>query len=189
MDDDIFAQAMRGVQPLQGKGRAVGIVAPDVHTTPRAALNMQVLCNNRLQFALSHMGEYVEGHVVGLDAIIMNKLRAGQFRPEARMDLHGFHAKQAYQTLVGFFRSAWYKGVCTVLVVPGRGKNSPDGIGVLRDKLQYWFTQEPFKRVVLAFCTARPADGGPGSVYVLLRKIRKKREIYWECMPQDPDLY
>ena len=60
-----------------------------------------------------------------------------------------------------------------VIVVPGRGRNSPDGIGILREKLKLWFTQEPFKRVVLAFCTARPHDGGPGSLYVLLRKYKK----------------
>ena len=76
-----------------------------------------------------------------------------------------------------------------MLVVPGRGRNSPDGQGVLRGKLQTWLTQEPFKRVVLAFCTAQPHDGGPGSVYVLLRKYRKKGRVYWERLPADADLY
>ncbi len=28
----------------------------------------------------------------------------------------------------------------TVLVIPGRGKNSPDGMGVLREKVQAWLT-------------------------------------------------
>lgn len=55
-------------------------------------------------------------------------------------------------------------------------------MGVLREKLQSWLTQDPFKRVVLAFCTAQSHDGGPGSVYVLLRKYRKKGRIYWERM-------
>lgn len=43
--------------------------------------------------------------------------------------------------------------------------------------------------MVLAFCTAQSHDGGPGSVYVLLRKYRKKGRIYWERMPADADLY
>lgn len=60
---------------------------------------------------------------------------------------------------------------------------------MLRGKLQTWLTQEPFKRVVLAFCTAQPHDGGPGSVYVLLRKYRKKGRVYWERLPADADLY
>ena len=114
--------------------------------------------------------EYMEGHVVGLDQMIMNKLRAGGLSPEAHLDLHGLNAQQAFETLRGFMRGSWYKGLRTILVVPGRGKNSPDG-------------------VVLAFCTAQPHDGGPGSVYVLLRKYKKKGRVYWERMPADADLY
>lgn len=191
VDDDAqaFLKAMVMVEPLVGKGRDV---APEI--TPSTALHvsenaLQDFMDGKLEFALALTGEYLEGHVVGLDDITMNKLRAGQFSPEAHLDLHGLNAMQAYQALVGFFRSAWYKGLRTVLVVPGRGKNSPDGIGILREKLQSWLTQDPFKRVVLAFCTARPADGGPGSVYILLRKYRKKGKIYWERMPADPDLF
>ena len=121
--------------------------------------------------------------------MILNKLRAGGLSPEAHLDLHGLNAMQAFEALRGFFKGSWYKGLRTVLVVPGRGRNSPDGMGVLREKLQSWLTQDPFKRVVLAFCTAQPHDGGPGSVYVLLRKYRKKGRIYWERMPADSDLY
>jgi len=40
----------------------------------------------------------------------------------------------------------------------------------------------------LAFCTAKPVDGGPGSLYVLLRKYRKKGKIFWERYPVDLDL-
>jgi DNA-nicking Smr family endonuclease len=60
----------------------------------------------------------------------------------------------------------------TVLVVPGRGRNSPNGMGVLREKLPHWLTQEPFKRVVLPFGTARSHDGVLGGIYLLLRKYR-----------------
>lgn len=189
-EDETFSLAMRGVRPLEGKGRAVSPAAPIAGAPPCAVdAAMRDVLDGKLEFAVSLTGEYLEGHVVGLDAVTMHKLRAGQYSPEAHLDLHGLNAAQAFQSLVGFFRSAWYKGLRTLLVVPGRGRNSPHGVGVLRDKLQSWLTQEPFKRVVLGFCTARPADGGPGSVYVLLRKMRKKGEICWERMPADSDLY
>jgi DNA-nicking Smr family endonuclease len=74
-----------------------------------------------------------------------------------------------------------------LLLIPGRGKNSPDGVAVLRERVQAWLTQDPLKRVVLAFCTARPVDGGPGSLYVLLRKYRKKGKVLWERCPVDLD--
>jgi DNA-nicking Smr family endonuclease len=74
-----------------------------------------------------------------------------------------------------------------VLLIPGRGRNSPNGVAVLRDCIRVWLTREPFKRVVLAFCTAETADGGPGSLYVLLRKYKKRGKIYWNRAPVDEE--
>jgi len=188
-EEDDFLLAMKQVTPLQGKGRDVPPAVAQSTPPPSADTSLQDFLDGKLEFALSMTDEYMEGHVVGLDQMIMNKLRAGGLSPEAHLDLHGLNAQQAFETLRGFMRGSWYKGLRTILVVPGRGKNSPDGVGVLRGKLQSWLTQDPFKRVVLAFCTAQPHDGGPGSVYVLLRKYKKKGRVYWERMPADADLY
>ena len=191
MDEDAaaFLTAMGSVSPLSGGGRDVA-PAPEPGTPPpHDDTSLQDFLDGKLEFALSFTDEYLEGHVVGLDQMILNKLRAGGLSPEANLDLHGLNAMQAFEALRGFFKGSWYKGLRTVLVVPGRGRNSPDGFGILREKLQSWLTQDPFKRVVLAFCTAQPHDGGPGSVYVLLRKYRKKGRIYWERMPADSDLF
>ncbi len=184
-----FMRAMGEVRPLQARGREVSPEPQPGTPPPQGEVSLQDFMDGKLEFALSFTDEYLEGHVVGLDQMIMNKLRAGGLSPEAHLDLHGLNAVQAFEALRGFMRGCWYKGLRTVLVVPGRGRNSPDGMGVLREKLQSWLTQDPFKRVVLAFCTAQPHDGGPGSVYVLLRKYRKKGRIYWERTPADADLY
>ncbi len=184
-----FLAAMGTVSPLTGSGRDVAPTPAPGTPPPHGEMSLQDFMDGKLEFALTFSDEYLEGHVVGLDQMILNKLRAGGLSPEAHLDLHGLNALQAFEALRGFFKGSWYKGLRTVLVVPGRGRNSPDGMGVLREKLQSWLTQDPFKRVVLAFCTAQPYDGGPGSVYVLLRKYRKKGRIYWERMPADSDLY
>ena len=184
-----FLAAMGTVSPLTGGGRDVVPAPAPATPPPHGELSLQDFMDGKLEFALTFSDEYLEGHVVGLDQMILNKLRAGGLSPEAHLDLHGLNAMQAFEALRGFFKGSWYKGLRTVLVVPGRGRNSPDGMGVLREKLHSWLTQDPFKRVVLAFCTAQPHDGGPGSVYVLLRKYRKKGRIYWERMPADSDLY
>lgn len=188
-EEALFLEAARGASPLSGGGR-------DLPRKPRLGappalgqMSLQDFMEGRLEFAISNTDEYLEGHVVGLDEPTMNKLRQGEFSPEAHLDLHGLNSMQAFETLRHFFRAAWYKSIRCVLLVPGRGRNSPDGLGVLRAKLQIWLVQEPFKRIVLAFCTARPCDGGPGSVYVLLRKFRKKGRICWDRMPADADLY
>lgn len=188
-DEDAFLLAMKQVSPLSGRGRAVPPAVNPQTPPPAADTSLQDFLDGKLEFALSFTDEYLEGHVVGLDPLIMGKLRSGSLSPEAHLDLHGLNVLQAFETLRGFMRGSWYKGLRTVLLVPGRGKNSPDGIGILRSKLQTWLTQEPFKRIVLAFCTAQPHDGGPGSIYVLLRKFRKKGRIYWERLPADADLF
>lgn len=186
---DAFLLAMRNAKPLPGKGREV---VPGMEAKKNAAMaepGFEELLGQSLEFTLMYSDEYLEGHVAGLDELIMNRLRAGQMSPEAHLDLHGLNAEQAFETLRVFMRDAWFKSLRTVLVVTGRGLNSPFGQGVLRRKLQTWLTQEPFKRVVLGFCTARPHDGGPGSIYVLLRKFRKKGRISWDRYSGDADLY
>ena len=186
-----FASAMRDVTPLDGKGRAIQPEVPQPQSVPSPAANpLQDFMEGKIEFSLASTDEYVEGHVIGLDLGIVGRLQAGQLSPEAHLDLHGLNAEPAFQTLVGFMRHSYLCGRRVVLVVPGRGRNSPAGIGVLREKVQEWFTQDPFRRVILAFCTARQVDGGPGSLYVLLRKFRKDRgKVVWDRNPTDPDLY
>jgi DNA-nicking Smr family endonuclease len=41
---------------------------------------------------------------------------------------------------------------------------------VLKQGIQRWLTQGKLAKMVLAFATARPHDGGAGAVYVLLRR-------------------
>ncbi len=183
-----FLRAMGDARPLAGRGREVAPVAETATPPPGSELSFRELMEGTLEFAVSFSDEYLEGHVVGLDPLIMGRLRSGALSPEAHLDLHGLNAVQAFGALRDFMRGAWYRSLRVVLIVPGRGRNSPQGQAVLREKLQLWLTQEPFKRVVLAFCTARPHDGGPGSVYVLLRKFRTKGRICWERLPMDADL-
>ena len=188
-DSEDFFAAVKGTVLLKGGGREVMPETQQTAFTMQNSDDFQNMLEKQLEFSLECKGEYIEGHVVGIDELTMQKLRAGLYSPEKHLDLHGLNAIQAYQALVIFIKKSWYKGMRTVLLIPGRGKNSPSGIGVLREKIQFWLTQEPFKRVVLAFCTALPKDGGPGTIYVLLRKYKKKGKIYWEIVPSDPDLF
>lgn len=187
-DASAFLLAMRKTRPLAGKGREVA-PRPPRRENPVREQGFEELLAAQTEFTLSYSDEYLEGKAAGLDEMIMNRLRQGQMSPEASLDLHGLNAEQAFEALRFFIRDAWFKGLRVILVVTGRGKNSPAGQSVLRRKLHEWLAHEPFKRVVLAFCTAMPHDGGPGSVYVLLRKFRKKGHISWDTLPPDADLY
>ncbi len=190
-DEGIFTQAMAGVQNLNGSGRAVPLLppAPKPALKPKPVHPLQDFLDGKIEFSLEYTEEYLEGHVKGLDSQVINKMKAGAYSFEAHMDLHGLNAAQAWEALVGFFRSSYHKGHRCVLVVPGRGLNSPGGTGILRERLQTWFTKEPFKYVILAFSTALPKHGGAGALYVLLRKQKKSRgKIAWDIIPPDADL-
>ena len=190
-DSRDFFSAIKGTTPLAGSGRDIPVepAAPPVPVhDPRHPL--QDFMEGKVEFSVAATAEYAEGHVLGLDLSIVGQLQARQFSPEAHIDLHGLNSEQAFSNLVNFFRSSYYKGVRVALVVTGRGLNSLNGVPVLRAKVQEWFTHDPFKRVVLAFCTAKQEDGGAGAFYVLLRKYKKNAgKIRWDAMPSDPDLF
>ncbi|GFM36605.1 Smr/MutS family protein [Desulfovibrio psychrotolerans] len=192
-DAEAFLRAMQGVEGITAGGRDVQ-KKPErparVQQAARSADALQDVLDGGAEFHLEYSEEFIQGHVSGFDPMVLGRLRAGQFSPEAHLDMHGMVAQEAYEALTGFMRGAYVKGLRTVLLIPGRGKNSPEGFGVLRENLQHWLTRDPFKRVVLAFCTAQPRDGGAGAVYVMLRKFKKSRgKIQWDRMPPDPDLY
>jgi DNA-nicking Smr family endonuclease len=41
---------------------------------------------------------------------------------------------------------------------------------VLKEHLPLWLTRGPAKKMILAFSTARPYDGGTGAIYILLKR-------------------
>ena len=189
-EDMLFAKAMHGVSPVSGKGRDVTLPAGQGRSAPAQdpAKALRDVLEGRVEFALHHTDEFMEGYVVGVDPLVLARLRGGQYSPEKHLDMHGMNARQAYDALTWFIRDAYQRGLRCVVVVTGRGRNSPDGVGVLRPMLQRWLSRDPFKRVVLAFCTARPGDGGPGAAYVLLRKYKKSRgKIIWDHTPSDEE--
>lgn len=188
-DEDLFSMAMSGVSRMGGaeSGRQVAArVAPAPLPTARdadeeARAKLYDLVSGKVEFELEYTDEYVQGFVRGLDQKIFRQLKAGQLSPEAHLDLHGLNAEQAYESLLLFTRDQYYQGRRCLLLIPGRGINSPGGMPVLKQELKSWLTRDPLKRVVLAFCTAQPRHGGAGALYVLLRQ-RKKTEgkVRWE---------
>jgi DNA-nicking Smr family endonuclease len=178
-ETDLFAQAMGGVERLasQGPERVAG---PPPAQAPMPVDQewekaMEKFVAGDLDFELEFTEEYMSGCVRGLDPLVFQQLKAGKFSREAHVDLHGQNSAQAYENTLFFLREAYLQGLRCVLIVCGRGLNSPGGLSVLKRELQGWLTREPLRRVVLAFCTARAADGGAGALYVLLRRMRKDK--------------
>jgi DNA-nicking Smr family endonuclease len=64
-----------------------------------------------------------------------------------------------------------------LMIIHGRGLKSHEG-PVLKNCVVNWLSSGILSSYVLAFCSARPCDGGTGAVYVLLKaRPDKKKKI------------
>jgi DNA-nicking Smr family endonuclease len=177
-----FAAAMADVRPLSADPR-VDAPAPATLTTRRtvdedaeALAVLSDLVTGNGDFDISDSTEYVEGAVVGLDPRILRRLRRGEFAYQAMIDLHGMSAAVARVEVERFITNALAEGHREVLIVHGRGHNSKDNVPVLKERLKSWLARGRIGRGILAFTSARAADGGAGALYVLLRRRRGAKE-------------
>ena len=111
----------------------------------------------------------------GLDPRVLRRLRNGEFSVQADLDLHGSDAESARSLVARLIADAHAQGLRCVRIVHGKGRNSPGREPVLKRSLPRWLVRGPARRVVLAYTSASPTDGGSGATYVLLRAGRKAR--------------
>ncbi len=121
-------------------------------------------------FDIASSPERMEGHVAGLDAKLLKRLRAGEYPRQGRLDLHGLSLAEAKGQVERFIIDARRSQKRCVLLVHGRGLHSEAGLAVLKEGVQQWLSKGRLAQQVLAFCSARSEDGGTGAVYVLLRR-------------------
>jgi DNA-nicking Smr family endonuclease len=181
LDDDetILRRALEGVRPLNGDTRARMPVEPRtthtiVNEDAEVIAQLSDLVSGQLPFDITESDEYVEGYRVGLDPRLVSELRRGKFSVQAHIDLHGLIQGDAKEALKTFIIASVRKGLRTVLVVHGRGLRSPGGHSILKHASAGWLSHGAIGGHVLAFATARPADGGAGATYVLLKREKSR---------------
>lgn len=180
-EEDMFLRAASDVKPLNKGGRDIALSSDPPRPAAPAPVATFAQLLEQVEFDMEYTHEFITAQIKGLDAKIFRKLRNGELSIEGHLDLHGMNADQAKIAVIDFLRRGYMEGKRCVLLIPGRGRNSPHCQGVLRQELTVWLTQAPLKRIVLAFTTALPKHGGSGAVYLLLRQIRKDRgKIQWE---------
>ncbi len=116
-------------------------------------------------------GELEHGEVLlylrdGVSRQVLRKLRRGQYSVGAVLDLHGLTVEQARIHLARFLDQQRGDPRRCVRIIHGKGYHSPTGQARLKGMVNRWLPQ---REDVLAFCSARPMDGGTGAVYVLLK--------------------
>jgi DNA-nicking Smr family endonuclease len=178
-DATMFRQAVDGVRRLGDQRPARVVHKPEVtleivSEDAEVLAQLSDLVSGVGAFELTETEEYTEGTRLGLDPRLVTRLRRGEFAVQSHIDLHGLIQADAKAALEGFIVNSVRKGLRTVLVVHGRGLRSPGGMPVLKHAASQWLSHGHMGGYVLAFATARPADGGAGAMYVLLRRDRKR---------------
>ncbi|MDR5778738.1 Smr/MutS family protein [Caballeronia sp. LZ065] len=102
----------------------------------------------------------------GISQEVVRKLRRGAWIVQAQLDLHGMRREEAREALAEFIRESVKRGLRCLRVIHGKGLGSIGREPVLKGKVRAWLVQ---KSEVIAFCQARPHDGGAGAVLVLLQ--------------------
>ncbi len=103
----------------------------------------------------------------GLQHKLLRKLRRGQYRVNAELDLHGMTIQVARQALAEFLHQCRQTDRRCVRIIHGKGNGSRNRGPVLKTMVNRWLRQ---RDEILAFCSTPPHDGGTGAVYVLLKR-------------------
>lgn len=167
----LFERAVGPVQPLTAPQR---VQRPAPRPTPlpqQRQLDEQAVMREALSDAfdaetLLHTDEHLSYRQPGVGPDVVRKLRQGQWRIQAELDLHGLRTDEAREQLGAFMREAVRLGLRCVRVIHGKGLGSPGKTPVLKSRVHSWLVQ---KTEVMAFVQARPAEGGAGALVVLLR--------------------
>lgn len=168
-DAELFRAAMQGVRPHSPSGRIhPDPRKPEARARHREADDLEVLREMLLDpdpELLEH-GETLQYRAPGVQDGVLRRLRRGHYRIERDLDLHGYNRDQARHAIVRFLAECHGRDLRCVRIVHGKGNGSPNSGPVLKRLVDGWLRK---RRDVLAFCSARPVDGGSGAIYVLLR--------------------
>ncbi|MDR2164430.1 MAG: Smr/MutS family protein [Zoogloeaceae bacterium] len=167
----LFAAAMEGVRPLPPSDRAeIAVPRPPPLPRQRCRDERQVL-EESLAGTLS-----VEDRLdmddddsvflrAGVSRRALVNLRRGRWVVQAELDLHGHDRETAREALSHFLAVALLRGNRCVRIIHGKGLSSPGGQPVLKILTRQWLAH---RAEVLAFCQAKPRDGGEGALLALL---------------------
>ena len=183
-DDREFSEAMKDVRPFQPSYRSSRrgpakkrVSSPGGQNCSEERLLLAATLSNDDSFTVSNLPEYMEGFVDGINPLVMDRLRRGEFSIQKSIDLHGCSIEHGQDIFSLFLEEAVQSGLRCVKVIHGRGLKSK-GEPVLKESLKAWIIRAMSRKWVLAFCSTIMRDGGPGATYILLRTRPEKRHIH-----------
>lgn len=170
-DKKLFRDAMRDVRPMESNEKVQhGKKRPSTRPLFKQKDEQQVIqdmLSEPIDLAEIETGDELFFAREGLQYKVLKRLRRGELSMQAELDLHRMTKVQAREAVVYFLQQCRQQGLRQIRIVHGKGHGSPGKIPVLKTLINHWLKQ---RDDVLAFCSARPVDGGTGAIYVILRK-------------------
>lgn len=170
-DEELFREAMQDVRPLQVEPRHLPArrkprPRPRQREQDEAAVLREMLSDPVHPEDLETGEEllFIRG---GLQQRLIKRLRRGELAIEAELDLHGMFKQEAREAVVRFLDECRRHRIRCVRIIHGKGHGSHQKRPVLKQYVNHWLQQ---RDEILAFCSARPVDGGTGAIYVLLKR-------------------
>ena len=117
-------------------------------------------------------------NINNIDGSTAKKFKKSEFRIEATLDLHGYTEDKAYDTVLGFVKSAYIQGKRCILIITGKGlnKEKEDDIfsnkGILKERVPQWLNSRELRPLILSFRHPEAKLGGSGALYILLKRKR-----------------
>lgn len=109
----------------------------------------------------------VDEELKPLGANRLRQLKKGVIRVDRQLDLHGLTRDEALEALPRFLRNARLHGEKAVLIITGKGYNSP-GEPVLQQAVAAWL-RDAGREFVVEFTPAPREMGGSGAFVAFLR--------------------
>ena len=169
-DFDLFRAMMREVEPLEHDKVEHAPTRPAPHPGQHQRDEARVLddmLSDHYDPEELQPGDMLSFCRPGIKKSQFRKLRRGEYALAAELDLHGLTVPLAREALVTFLGECRGLRAQCVRIIHGKGLRSSNQGPVLKIMVNRWLRQ---RDEVLAFCSARPVDGGTGAVYILLRR-------------------
>ena len=180
-DSDLFRQAMDGVRRLDAAPRAAGHGPrphKPGHPSPPPSRRGEIdpaeeeafsRAIGQLRLDVTFANKFPEDEELKpLGANRLRQLKKGIIRVDRQLDLHGLTRGEALEAIPRFLRNARVHGEKAVLVITGKGINSP-GEPVLQQAVAAWL-RDSGREFVLEFAPAPREMGGSGAFVVFLRE-------------------
>lgn len=179
----LFLQAMDDVKKLDGSCQSAGKDAFSPHKSPAATAGTTVVPpapqdTAAAELFLQEIGRLKlevkftetlpdEDELKPLSGNRLKQLKRGVISVDYQLDLHGLTRDEGLAELPRFLRTARAKRQTAVLVITGKGNNSP-GEPVLQQAVAAWL-RDAGRELVVEFAPAPREMGGSGAFVVFLR--------------------